>query len=352
MPIIDKELPCWSAMNKNAAWYLMPKAECYKVYRRHSIIDKINDMLDLARIIQAIYNKGYAHRDIKPDNILIYKNKLHLSDFGLVWQVEEQRLTRTNERIGPSRIMPPELEHVYPERSIDYTYSDVYLFAKVLWMTLREDNNGFRGQYNREDIQIYLDKNKFGLKTLEPIHELLEQSTKEDIGKRINIDNCITLLEEQKKIITDLDMLPSDYLQRKQYEEEIGRKVSSSKAEELVYFDKKMIYDILRSIIQNATVSIKTVNDENSISVSNIKFQSDCSFKLIYFVDGKMINEYLLDISKLIYAKQSKLITLELNDVGDFDKEYRLYAETLKGFGIIYRKIVLGSKEKIIITKP
>ena len=33
-----------------------------------------------------------------------------MSDFGLCWGIGEERLTGLNERVGPYKIMPPELE--------------------------------------------------------------------------------------------------------------------------------------------------------------------------------------------------------------------------------------------------
>ena len=110
-------------------------------------LGKILEMLQLARIIQSIHERDKAHRDIKPENILVLNGKLVLSDFGLCWGIGEERLTGLNERVGPYKIMPPELERVQTDLDLDFKPSDVYLFSKVIWMTLKGDNIGFRGQY-------------------------------------------------------------------------------------------------------------------------------------------------------------------------------------------------------------
>jgi hypothetical protein len=71
---------------------------------------------------------------------------------------EEERLTELNERIGPYKIMPPELERV----------------------------------------QTDLDKDDYNnVITFDPIHKLMEESTCEEMGKRISIQKCIEYIELQ-----------------------------------------------------------------------------------------------------------------------------------------------------------
>lgn len=132
MKVLDKKCPQNVPQTKEEAWYLMPKAKPYKLTRKSNLYAKILDMLELARIIQCIHERNGAHRDIKPENILILGEQLVLSDFGLYWGIEEERLTELNERIGPYKIMPPELENVQTDLDLDFRPSDVYLFAKVL----------------------------------------------------------------------------------------------------------------------------------------------------------------------------------------------------------------------------
>lgn len=351
MPILDKKILPMLPKKKDEAWFLMPKAECYKVNRSHNLIDKINDMLVLAKIIEKIHSMNYAHRDIKPENILIYNGKLFLSDLGLIWEKEEERITEYNERIGPYKIMPPELEHIRLDMNIDFRFSDVYLFAKVLWMTLKEDIYGFRGQYQRGDVQIYLDKDYYNILTFEPTHKLIEDATCEDINKRITMGKCIEYLEIQKKIIEE-KTLSLGFINKLLYEENSRMTVARNEPDELVYEDQRIIYDMMRLVVQVATISVKSSKDEKLIHISDFSVNSDGTCQLMYFSNGKKIRQYLMDVKRMTYSKHKELMILELNDIDIEDQEYISFGESQRGFGNIYTKIYLESYEKIIICKP
>ena len=56
----------------------------------------------------------------------------------------------------------------------DFRASDVFLFAKVVWMILKNDNMGFRGHYKEKIRQFYLNSSEYGVFTFEPIHRLFK----------------------------------------------------------------------------------------------------------------------------------------------------------------------------------
>ena len=86
---------------------------------------------------------GYAHRDIKPKNLLMFKKRLYLSDFGLVWNINDQdeHITEAKDCLGTKAIRPPELQPVGDINDVDYRKSDVYLYAKTIWMILHCNNS-------------------------------------------------------------------------------------------------------------------------------------------------------------------------------------------------------------------
>lgn len=181
------------------------------------------NMIHIGESLKQLHSLGYAHRDIKPNNLLYYQGHMYLADFGLVWNAKdtEDHITEVNDHLGPIVIRPPELQLIEDIESVDYRKSDVYLFAKTLWMLLEHDSIGFLSEYSRSDENVYIYKNteKHKLETAEPLHRLMEGATKHNWGERITIDDCLFYLEEQLSIITET--IPQNKLQEYKYIEQV-----------------------------------------------------------------------------------------------------------------------------------
>ena len=356
--ILDKNCPQELSREQDESWYLMPKAKEYNVKFHKSLKQKLDDMISLARTLENLHSKEYAHRDIKPENILLLDGKVILADFGLAWNPNMERLTASDERVGPYRILPPELEHIDDMANIDYRCSDVYLFAKMLWMVLKRDNNGFRGQYDRADSQIYLSKRDYSVCTLEPIHKLLETSTYDDISKRITINDCIKLLEYQKQIAVNPDSISSKELKTLQYEEESRRMVLQNEPDEIIYLDEASISNILQKISKGLiSVSVINITDtENNqlrqIQTTNLIVDSDNICRFEFFVSGKKVKEYLANVNKIVHHKKDETYILLPGELDADTSEYISFGESLTGFNVNSPKIYLTPKEKIILSKP
>jgi serine/threonine protein kinase len=88
----------------------------------------------LVQTVAALHAENIIHRDIKPANVFVGNGgELVIGDFGIVYLSDQpERVTRTNERVGPYDYMPPwadlgeRLEKICPN-------FDVYMLGKLLW---------------------------------------------------------------------------------------------------------------------------------------------------------------------------------------------------------------------------
>ena len=107
-----------------------------------------------------VHDLGWVHRDIKRANVFIREdNTLVLGDFGIVFVPDAaDRVTRTNERVGPRDYMPEwanlgqRLENVKPS-------FDVYMLGKLLWTMVDGRALISRERHRHPDHSFDLTKN-------------------------------------------------------------------------------------------------------------------------------------------------------------------------------------------------
>lgn len=245
VPIYDTSLYCEE--KQEFLWYLMPKAEKYNP-RSFSVTQKLEHMLCLGKCIKQLHELGYAHRDIKPKNLLMFEGEVCLADFGLVWNIADvdEHITEVNDRLGPQAIRPPELQPVEKIDGIDYRKSDVYLYAKTVWMVLHCNNRGFPSEYSRTADDIYIDKEIFEFETAEPLHRLMEEATKHNYWERTDIGDCINYIENQLMVIRG--DVRQDLLRELKYSEEAKRIDATVPSDEKIFRNSASILKILNNM--------------------------------------------------------------------------------------------------------
>lgn len=308
LPVFDAGFPEEFSI-KEPAWYTMPRADKFVVRDDVPLIKKLQRMLELAEILKQLHEKGMAHRDLKPENLLIFNGQICLADYGLVWIDGEESITQPTERLGPIKIMPPELEEREEIQKCDYTKSDVYLFAKVVWMYVKEDNFGYRGEYSRNDPQRYLSIKSNNGKTLEPLHQLMEKTSKHDWSKRPSISECMNLIKHQILILT------GSFPKEKEREYSIKEKLSSYKTnvkpDVEVYEGGEKVLAFLKNMVQVVKLKVEKEGRTYFINPYLVRMPQTNLFVFSQEEFGGDIKRYAMHIHRLEFSEVKIKIVIE-----------------------------------------
>lgn len=312
MGIVDFYYPDVFKENEDV-WYMMPKAQSFKQFNKNNHIDikkKLEYLIELCSTICELHDKGYSHRDIKVDNILVLDDRLKLADFGLIFNIDDSRITNDGERVGPYYIGPPELESI--DINIDdFRPSDVYLFLKLVWEIIKNDFISFRGEYKRDNEQFYLNPKEYGVMSFEPLHKLLEQSTKINMSERIDINNCRDLLIDQLSIIEAVDQQKClIYMYEKLQMEVLNR----HEPEERIYRDYRKINDILKKFTQICRITILGTNEViNATKISSWKTEN--SYLFMSEINSGLSYSYLFYPDYIKFSKDNDGIELYIKGI-------------------------------------
>ncbi len=147
LPVLAHNLP--EKLSEGRAWYAMPLAvPLATAGSAWSPRMKVLAITQAAYTMAELHRRKIAHRDIKLSNLLFYKERCHICDFGLVDYPGKADLTGNKEQLGPIWTMAPEVRR--NGRSADPFPADVYSLAKTLWITLTGHSKGFDGQFMPE----------------------------------------------------------------------------------------------------------------------------------------------------------------------------------------------------------
>lgn len=180
-------------------FYMMDYADGdLKQYLEEQNINKSEKMdlcLQLAEGLNDLNRLGYYHRDIKPDNILIFQgSRWKIGDLGLVTR-RDLDFDRQNELIGPKGWLSPEAMNKYlaegrGNKKIDCIIdkqSDIFQLGKVFWYILQ--GNAPIGCIKRADF----------LDTDESIYVLIR--TMLNYSKKKRIKDMSEVVKELERII-------------------------------------------------------------------------------------------------------------------------------------------------------
>lgn len=204
-----------------------------------------------------------------------------------------------NDRLGPQGIRPPEFQTVVDVDNVDYRKSDVYLYAKTIWMVLQCNKSGFSSEYSRTDDNVYIVKEKYQLETAEPLHCLMEGATKHNYWERIDIDACLFYLENQLRVITG--DIPQNLLLSYKFDETTKHINATISPDEKIFTNPSTILEILEDMEE---------------VVSLVFFDAEEEYGRYPLGKVKQIQNNLYEIEILIpYKNSSKIIEVAIRNI-------------------------------------
>ncbi len=102
-----------------------------------ALADRLDLLIRIAQVLSGVHAVEVAHRDLKPDNVLIAADGSPLlADFGLCLPLDaDSRLTEDWRGVGPRLYLAPEME-VGANPDADHRPADFWSFAKVMWVVV------------------------------------------------------------------------------------------------------------------------------------------------------------------------------------------------------------------------
>lgn len=141
-----------------------------------------------------------VHRDLKPANILLKNSNgpALVADFGIIYIESEQRITLSNEQVGPRYFMAPELEDGRAESVTPA--ADVYSLGKLLYWMCAGKRIFSREKHRQSEWDLV---GKLENTELEHVNRLLDKMIKEKPEDRLN--NAAKVLKEYDSLATVLE---------------------------------------------------------------------------------------------------------------------------------------------------
>jgi hypothetical protein len=140
-------------------------------------------LLPIADALHAGHEAGVIHRDVKPENVLLFDQERRpvLCDYGIAYLEEEERLTRVQANtVGTDDFVAPELEGGGRSEAVTRA-ADVYSFGKTLFAVVSGGDVFPRERWDDERYDLV---QRFGDEQLAHVRGLMQVLVVEDPAAR------------------------------------------------------------------------------------------------------------------------------------------------------------------------
>lgn len=185
------------AHDSERPYYVMPN--CGKSFveianSKTSELDLLGYAISFCEAIQFAHEHGVYHRDIKPQNVLLYKGVVKVSDFGLSRFVSRDTTTITNTdmKAGTQGYMPPEFYNgVFKDGTIE---GDVYMIGKTLYYMYSHGKDVSNVRSESVPLQIF---------------SIIDKCTKNEPNQRYSsVATIVSELKDYRNLLIEAENAP------------------------------------------------------------------------------------------------------------------------------------------------
>lgn len=300
--------------NADRPYYVMPN--CGKSFVELACsqmpdFELLNYAVPFCEAIQYAHESEVYHRDIKPQNVLLYKGIVKVSDFGLSRFVNRDTatMTKTSTTAGTAGYMPP--EYLTGEFKNGTVESDIYMIGKTLYYVFSHGKD--ISNVRAEMVSV-------------PIFSIVDKCTKDTPTQRYSsVSTIVNELKKYRELLEAAETAPKTIKEIKatykpntpQYNKEVFKTLST------LGYNPMDWGDVLQELRDQELVQVLTYNRDSIVSLS-LHF-IDCIKNPSDFVQFDDIDEYarftkiLVNLNTDESIKQS-LIFFMLNTAITFNR--------------------------------
>lgn len=176
-----------------------------EIEKQVATVSIIKYLLQVLEALKHIHKNKVYHCDVKPENILIYKDSVKLVDFGSAIISQEKIIKVTNEDfVGTPGYLPPEIANHEYKGYVDLEFVDLFGFGSTMYFCFSK-TLPFKGNYNSE-VNFNVKNLEVKLNIIEEvgIKEILQHIYTKDFNERWDINQVKNNLEEILKKYIDM----------------------------------------------------------------------------------------------------------------------------------------------------
>lgn len=262
-------------------YYVMPN--CGKSFvdlacTQTSELELLDYAISFCEAIQYAHEAGVYHRDIKPQNVLLYKGIVKVSDFGLSRFVNRDTatMTKTSTTAGTAGYMPP--EYLSGEFKNGTVGSDVYMIGKTLYYVFSHGKD--ISNVRAEMVSV-------------PIFSIVDKCTKDTPTQRYSsVSTIVNELKKYRELLEAAETAPKTIKEIRatykpntpQYNKEVFKTLST------LGYNPMDWGDVLQQLRNQELVQVLTYNRDSIVALS-LHF-IDCIKNPSDFVQFDDIDEY------------------------------------------------------------